>query len=121
MTPAGFRRLALALEGAVEQAHHGHPDFRVGSRVFATLGYPDRKHGMVALTPDQQRDYVKKHATAAAPVNGNWGAQGATLVRLDRINAEALSEALTLAWQTARAKEPTRSSRSPRKASHAKR
>jgi hypothetical protein len=41
MTPAGFRRIATALTGAIESAHHGHPDFRVGGRIFATLGYPD--------------------------------------------------------------------------------
>ena len=30
MTPNAFRRIALALDGAIESAHHGHPDFRVG-------------------------------------------------------------------------------------------
>jgi hypothetical protein len=28
MTPAAFRKLALSLEGAIEGAHGGHPDFR---------------------------------------------------------------------------------------------
>ena len=115
MTPAGFRRIALALEGAVEQAHRGHPDFRVGGRIFATLGYPDRKHGMVALTPDQQRSWVRNHAAALAPVEGVWGEQGATLVRLAAVDKEALGEALTLAWQNARTKGPMRSIRSARK------
>ena len=50
MTATGFRRIALALEGAVEGAHFGHADFRVGNRIFASLGYPDRSHGMVGLT-----------------------------------------------------------------------
>jgi hypothetical protein len=115
MTPAGFRRIALALEDAVEQAHHGHPDFRVGGRVFATLGCPDRKHGMVALTPAQQRSWVRNHPAALAPVQGVWGEQGATLVRLSAVDEEALGEALTLAWQNARTRGPTRSARSARK------
>lgn len=51
VTPQGFRRIALRLEGVVESAHHGHPDFRVGGRIFATLGYPDAKWGMVNLAP----------------------------------------------------------------------
>jgi hypothetical protein len=39
--PEEFRRLALAHPGAEERAHMGHPDFRVGGRLFATLGSPD--------------------------------------------------------------------------------
>ena len=54
MTPAGFRKLALALDGASEGAHGGHADFRSGGKVFATLGYPDETWAMVKLTPDQQ-------------------------------------------------------------------
>jgi hypothetical protein len=34
MTPAGFRRIALGMEGAVEGAHMAHPDFRVNKRIF---------------------------------------------------------------------------------------
>ena len=107
--------MALALDGAVEQAHHGHPDFRIAGRIFATLGYPDRKHGMVALTLEQQRSWVQRHPAALAPVKGTWGEQGATLVRLAVVDEEALGEALTLAWQNARTKGPTRSARSARK------
>ena len=36
MTADDFRRITLALEGAVEKAHMGHPDFRVNGRIFAT-------------------------------------------------------------------------------------
>jgi hypothetical protein len=39
------------MEGAVEGAHMGHPDFRVKNRIFATLHH-DLEFGMVALTPD---------------------------------------------------------------------
>ena len=42
MTPDDFRRLALALPATVEASHGRHPDFRVGNRIFATLGYPDK-------------------------------------------------------------------------------
>jgi hypothetical protein len=114
MTAAGFRRIALALEGAVEGAHHGHADFRVGSRVFATLGYPDRSHGMVGLTPDQQRAHLREHPKAFLPVKGKWGEQGATLVHLRSADEETLGEALTLAWQNAVAKGPTRGSKEKR-------
>ena len=109
MTPTGFRRIALGLKDAVEQAHHGHPDFRMGGRIFATLGYPDSKWGMVVLTPDQQRRFVRDHPGVFVPAAGAWGDQGSTTVRLDRIDEEALGEALTLAWRNAIEKGPTRS------------
>jgi len=40
MTPNEFRELALNFPEAIESAHMRHPDFRVGGRIFATLGYP---------------------------------------------------------------------------------
>ena len=36
-----------------------HPDFRVGGRIFATLGYPDDEWGMIKLTPEEQRKFVQ--------------------------------------------------------------
>ena len=114
MTPARFRRIALGLKDAVEHAHHGHPDFRVGGRIFATLGYPDKKWGMVVLSPDQQRSFVRNQPDAFVPAAGAWGDQGSTTVRLNAVDEEALGEALTLAWRNAVAKGPTRPRRAPR-------
>jgi hypothetical protein len=110
MTPNGFRRIALGLEGVVESAHHGHPDFRVRGRIFATLGYPDWKWGMVNLTPDQQRTWVREHLDGFVAVKGKWGEQGSTSVRLDAVDEETLGEALTLAWQNTIAKSSARPS-----------
>lgn len=41
MTVHQFRRMALSLPEVEARAHMQHPDFRVGGKVFATLGYPD--------------------------------------------------------------------------------
>jgi len=54
MTAAEFRRFALSLPDAIEASHMGHPDFRVGGKIFATLGYPHRAIGVVILTPDSR-------------------------------------------------------------------
>src|SRR5262245_47618760 len=107
MTSDGFRRIALGMEGVIESAHRGHPDFRVGGRIFATLGYPDGSYGMVVLTPDQQRSWVREHAAAFVRVKGSWGEQGCTNVRLEAVDEDALGEALTLARQNAVRKGPT--------------
>ena len=41
VTPSQFRRIALSLPGASEGTHMGTADFRVGNKIFATLGNPD--------------------------------------------------------------------------------
>jgi hypothetical protein len=93
-----FRRIALGMEGAVEGAHMGHPDFRVHNRIFATLHH-DREFGMVALTPDQQEQFMRVHPDVFVPESGAWGRGGSTRVRLAAIPEETLGEAMTLAWQ----------------------
>jgi hypothetical protein len=100
VTPAAFRRIALGFDGAIEKAHMGHPDFRAANgKIFATLGAIDAAHGMVKLTPDQQKQFVADHPAAFAPVNGAWGLGGATIVTLAKVDAETLGEAMTIAWQ----------------------
>jgi hypothetical protein len=110
MTPNQFRKIALGLKDVIERAHNGHPDFRVRGRIFATLGYPDWKWGMVRLTPDQQRTWVREHPDVFVPVKGKWGEQGSTTVRLDALDEETLGEAVTLAWQNTVAEEGARES-----------
>jgi hypothetical protein len=104
-TAARFRRLALSLTGAVEQAHMGHPDFRANGRIFATLHH-DERHGMVKLTPEDQERFVQAHPATFEPENGAWGRQGCTRVRLDAVDDETLGEALTLAWKQSSVKKP---------------
>ena len=77
----------------------GHPDFRVGGKVFATLGYPDGGFGMVKLTPEQQEAVVSAEPAAFSPVKGGWGRKGATQVRLRAAKTKSLGLALTLAWR----------------------
>src|SRR6516165_5652913 len=99
MTAAQFRRLALSLPEAVESAHMGHPDFRVGGKIFATLGAPDKDWGMVKLTPEQQKQFVREEPEMFVPVKGGWGRRGATNVRLQTARKHQLLEALTAAWR----------------------
>ncbi len=120
MTPDRFRRIALGLERVTESAHHGHPDFRVEGRIFATLGYPDGKWGMVNLTRDQQRTWVSQHPDVFAPVKGKWGEQGSTSVRLDAADEDTLGEALTQAWQNTVAKGRARGGSAKKKGTPAR-
>lgn len=106
MNTEDFRRIALSLPGAIESAHMNHPDFRVNGKIFATLHYPDDGWAMVKLPPDQQQAFVEMQPKVFVPVNGAWGRQGATNVRLKLVKEESLQGALTLAWQTASQKKP---------------
>jgi hypothetical protein len=99
MTIGRFRRIALALPDAVEGSHHGKADFRVGKRVFATLGYPDDKWGMVKLTPQQQTMLVDAEPGVFRPVPGAWGKNGSTNVLLAKADHVTLQSALAMAWR----------------------
>jgi hypothetical protein len=93
-----FRRLALSFPGAVEQGHMGHPDFRVGGKIFATLGYPDTAHGMVVLLPEQQELALDAEPKVFSLATGAWGRGGATLVSLADVSDEWLERVLDWAW-----------------------
>jgi hypothetical protein len=86
------------MNGAIEGAHMGHPDFRANGRIFATL-YPDGKAGMVKVTPEQQQELVAADPAAFVPASGAWGRQGCTTVRLASVDEDTLGSAMTLAWQ----------------------
>jgi hypothetical protein len=114
MSPEAFRRIALAMNGVVEGAHMGHPDFRLHGKIFATL-HPDQQWGMVKLTPEQQQRFVRDAPATFTPEKGAWGLRGYTAVRLAAADEDVLGEAMTLAWQNvSRKREATRPKARPR-------
>lgn len=82
MTTDDFRKLALEIPTAVERSHMNHPDFRLGGKIFASLGVPDKNWGMVKLTREQQRAFIDKAPEVFKPCSGAWGRQGPTNVYL---------------------------------------
>ena|SRR5437773_5738869 len=104
MTATKFRSLALSFPGAFESAHMGHPDFRVEGKIFATLGYPDEKSGMVKFTPAQQKTFLKKAPGVFDPCSGMWGRRGATSVHLPSASISLVRAALDAAWQNAQSR-----------------
>src|SRR5207247_9263984 len=75
MTTDEFRKMALEIPMAVERLHMNHPDFRVAGKIFASLGVPDQNWGMVKLTPEQQRAFIRKAPEVFKPCSGAWGRQ----------------------------------------------
>ena len=99
MTPAEFRQMALSLPEAIESSHMGHADFRVGGKIFATLGYPNDRFGVVMLSPQDQDLIVRDHPKAFARVPGHWGALGSTTVALRTASKRTVAIALEAAWR----------------------
>jgi hypothetical protein len=93
-----FRRLALDLPEVTEEEHHGHPDFRVGKKIFATLGGGE-EWGMVRLPTDLQERLASGHPEVFAPLAGAWGRQGYTRVQLSKARIALLREAMQAAWR----------------------
>jgi hypothetical protein len=98
VTAKKFRRLALGFPEALEASHMGHPDFRVGGKIFATLG-PKEEWGMVKLTAAQQAAFIRDDPDAFSPASGAWGRGGATIVRLEDADDTIVQRALTAAWR----------------------
>jgi hypothetical protein len=93
-----FRRIALSFPGAEEKAHMGHPDFRVGGKIFATLGSPNGESAMVSLLPEQQELAMDAEPEAFRPAAGAWGRGGSTMVTLSKVSDAWLERTLDWAW-----------------------
>lgn len=100
MTAGEFRKLALALPRAVEWSHVGHPDFRILGKVFASLGEPDASWGMVKLTQEDQRSFIRRAPAVFQPCSGAWGRRGYTNVYLEAATKAVVRLALQSAART---------------------
>ena len=98
--PEDVRALALLLPQTVAGAHQGHPDFRVGGRIYATL-WTDEARLVLRLTPELRDGFVAAEPDLFEPVPGTWGARGWTSLDLDGAEEDVLRAALLAAWRTA--------------------
>jgi len=109
MTGDDFRDLALSQFDAIEGAHMGHPDFRVNGRIFASLNGPETR-GMVVLTPEQQKGFVKAEPKVYEIGPGAWGRQGCTWVVLAQAKEPSVQRALKSAWTNVSQKKAAKKS-----------
>jgi hypothetical protein len=112
MTPATFRKLALQLPGACEGEHMSHADFRVGGKIFATLGYPTGAFAVILLSPEEQASFVRAEPATFSLVKGGWGRRGSTHVHLKAADQKSVESALRVAWKC---KAPKRQATQPGK------
>jgi hypothetical protein len=105
MTSDKFRKMALKIPAAIEASHMNHPDFRVAGKIFASLGVPDKNWGMVKLTPEQQRAFIKKAPEIFKPCSGAWGRQGYTNLYLPFAKANVVRAAMEAAAKNVASKK----------------
>jgi len=71
--------------------------FGWAGRFFATLGYPNQESGVVKLTRDEQRHFVRSNPEIFQPVKGAWGRRGGTSVHLPAAKIDVVHEAVAAA------------------------
>jgi hypothetical protein len=99
MTTSDFRTIALSLPNAVAGAHHGHADFRVSGKIFATLSLEDEGYGVLLLSAEQQEEMIKDAPEIFSAVPNEWGKKGSTRVHLESVTPDVLEGALRTAWK----------------------
>lgn len=99
MTIGEYRRIALAQPEAVESSHMDHPDFRVQNKIFATISSRAGNEGALKLTPEQQKQFIKKHPKVFSPAAGAWGRNGSTIVQITIAKSDLVERAMRLAWR----------------------
>lgn len=108
-----FRRIACGLPGAEESAHMGHPDFRAGGRIFATLSGQECGRGVLKLTVEQQEFFVAEMPDVFEPVQGGWGRMGMTYIALARADEAMMRGGLMTAHRNVESKQATAGKKKP--------
>jgi hypothetical protein len=98
-TADDLRKIALSLEGTVEQPHFDRQAFKA-RRIYATLA-SDRLTANIRFTPDEQEFRCAAQPEGYRPVPNKWGAQGWTIATLSGLTRDELRVALESAWREA--------------------
>ena len=92
---ATARNIILSMPEAEEQEHHGHPDFRVKHKIFATL-WPTDRRAVLKIPFDAHAAWLKSSKRALSEIK--WGKQRWTNVNLQLIDAKTFRELVEDSW-----------------------
>ena len=95
-TVAQARRIFLEQPEAEEKAHMGHPDFRVGGKIFATL-WPTKNIAVVKLSVADQTGALQMDPEALKLKY--WGKSPYLEVDLPKANVALLRALAQAAWR----------------------
>jgi hypothetical protein len=106
VSPVQVREMVLGLADAQEGAHHGHPDFRVRGKIFATLSETE-SHAAVRLTNVEARALASRSPGVFRLVSDREPI-GWVSVLLAEADPTELGDLLEEAWQLRASEQPTR-------------
>lgn len=99
MTPARFKKLALALEGVEAVPHMERTAFRTKRKIFATLGSDGRVNLMIE-SPERRDALLESFPESFASLGG-WTRLGFVGIDLATVDEELFGELLADAYQAA--------------------
>lgn len=99
-----LRHLLLALPGVQERETWGHPTFRIGDRLIASL--PDPTTAIVKASPADQAALIAEEPSTFG-VAPRVGRHGWVTVDLRRVRTDQIRELVELAWQATPPKKET--------------
>jgi hypothetical protein len=107
LSPAAFRKLALALPEASEAPHFDRASFRANGKIFATLSEKEGR-AMVKLTLEQQEVMTAAEPSVFQRIANAWGDKGATWMMLKTADRRTAESALKAAHANVAIKAPAR-------------
>jgi hypothetical protein len=96
ISPQRIRELVAQLPDAQESAHHGHPDFRVRKKIFATLSETDERAAL-RLTGVEARALAEREPAVFRLVSDR-GPVGWVSVLLVGVDEGEFADLLEAAW-----------------------
>src|SRR4029453_159390 len=105
---ARARTIALSMPGSEERQHHGHPDFRVRNKIFATH-WPKEARAVVKLSLPEQRELLKSSPHIFS--TNAWSHQGWPNVHLPNITTACFREVVQSSWRRVASKQLVDSSK----------
>lgn len=96
MTVDEARGILLSFAGAEEGAHHGHTDFRVGGKIYATL-QPDK--GLAVFRLPMEMAEALAASTLCFRLVSRFGGKGWLSVAFADAEPSEFQDLATAAWQ----------------------
>lgn len=110
VTKAHVRKLALALEGAMEVVHIDRPAFRTKRKMFATLP-PDEQVVNLMFDLPTQEFFLEQAPGVIEPLPGGWGRMGMSRCDLKAADEALVHSALKAAHALCLPKSPAKKSK----------
>lgn len=92
-----FRQIALSFPGTTEEPHFEKRSFRVGKKIFATCSI-EKNQATLKLNEIDQSVFCAFDPSTLFPVPNKWGKQGWTLINLETVRKDLLTDALATAY-----------------------